>query len=133
MVRLSVEGNVKLKASDIEFKMPRPSYTIDTLIYLKEKYPSYSFTVIIGSDSFLNIEKWKNHQQLLRENEVLVYERPNYPVKTGERNIVTVLKAPLLDISSTLIRGLVKSGKSIRYLVPEPVREEIERSGYYKS
>lgn len=132
LVQLAIEKDEQLKASNIEFKLPRPSYTIDTLTYLQEKYPKNEFSVIIGSDSFQNISKWKNYEQLLRDYSFYVYLRPGFDVKSTEENI-QVLKAPLLEISSTQLRLNIREGKSIRYLVPESVREEIERNGYYKN
>jgi nicotinate-nucleotide adenylyltransferase len=132
LVQLAIDDDDQLKASNIEFKLPRPSYTIDTLTYLNEKYPDYDFAVIIGSDSFQNIAKWKNYEQLLKNYNFYVYTRPGFEATSTVEN-VTILKAPLLDISSTLIRQTIIEGKSIRYLVPEKVREEIERNNYYKT
>lgn len=133
LVNLAIEGESRLKASDIEFRLPRPSFTIDTLTYLNEKYPSHEFTVIMGSDSFSNIQKWKNPHLLLQNYHLLIYERPGYPVNPVElsENIRT-MKAPLLEISATHIRQSVKEGKSIRYLVPDKVKEEIERNHYFR-
>ncbi len=131
LVKLAVEGNSKLKVSDIEFKLPRPSYTIDTLVYLQEKYPPHQFTIIIGSDSFCNINKWKNHEKLLSDFLFYVYLRPSFSVDTKFSN-VTILQAPMLEISSTQVRSFIKQGKSIKYLVPDAVMEEIEKGGYYR-
>ncbi|MCW3107841.1 MAG: nicotinic acid mononucleotide adenylyltransferase [Segetibacter sp.] len=132
LVQLAIEKDEQLKTSNIEFKLPRPSYTIDTLTYLQEKYPTYQFAVVMGSDSFQNISKWKNYEQLLKYYSFYVYIRPGFKIKeTGEN--IKVLKAPLLEISSTRLRESIREGKSIRYFVPESVREEIERNGYYKN
>jgi nicotinate-nucleotide adenylyltransferase len=133
LVKTAIEGEDDLKASDIEFKLPRPSYTTDTLAYLREKYPSNEFAIIMGSDSFQNLPKWKNYASILHNYPIYVYKRSGHeqlPQFPG--SIVHVLDAPLLPISATEIRNNVKSGKSIRYLVPETVREEIERNGYYR-
>lgn len=134
LAQLAIEGESRLRASDIEFKLPKPSYTIDTLTYLQEKYPQHQFSVIMGSDSYQNISKWKNYQQLLKNYSLFIYERPGYPVEAvpDYANVVTV-KAPLLEISATQIRNNIKAGISIRYLVPEKVMDEIEKNGYYKS
>jgi nicotinate-nucleotide adenylyltransferase len=132
LVQLGIEKDEKLKVSNIEFKLPRPSYTIDTLTYLQEKYPVHEFSVIMGSDSYQNINKWKNYEQLIKNYSFYVYLRPGFEIKTSAPNI-TLLDAPLLDISSTFIRQCIKEGKSIRYLVPETAREEIERNNYYKN
>jgi len=131
LVQLATEDDVRLKPSDIEFKLPRPSYTIDTLTYLKEKYPQHEFSVIIGSDSFYNIKKWKNHQLLLQSYSFYIYKRPGFEVASTNPN-AEILKAPLLEISSTEIRTAIKEGKSVRYLLPENVRIEIEKNNYYK-
>jgi nicotinate-nucleotide adenylyltransferase len=131
LVKLAIEKDDQLKVSDIEFKLPRPSYTIDTLTYLTEKYPQHTFKVIIGSDSLQNIGKWKNSQLLLQNYSFLVYQRPQFKVETSQANI-HVMQAPLLEISSTIIREIIKQGKSIRYLVPDAVMEEIEKAGYYR-
>ena len=132
LIDIAIDGEKKLRTSTIEFSLPLPSYTIDTLTYLKEKNPGDVFLIIIGSDSLQNISKWKNHDLLLAEYTLLVYERPGFPVQNNiTKNIIT-LKAPLLDISSTRIRNLIKEGKSIKFLVPDIVKEEIEKNHYYK-
>lgn len=133
LVQLAIEGEKDLRALDIEFKLPKPSYTVDTLAYLQEKYPAHTFSIIMGSDSFANLPKWKNAEWLLRNYSLYVYKRPQYedlPFYPGAKEI-QVLNAPLLPISSTHIRKNIKEGKSIRYLLPEAVRTEIERNGYY--
>lgn len=132
LVNLAIEGEPDFKASDIEFRLPKPSYTIDTLTYLQEKYLSHEFTVLMGSDSFENLPKWKNHEQLLKNYSIVVYERPGHPVQSPIPQQVTILKAPLLEISATHIRQSIKNNKSIRFLVPDSVKQEIERNGYYK-
>ena len=134
LVQLAIEGEKGLKASDIEFKLPKPSYTVDTLAYLQEKYPAYEFSVIMGSDSFQNLPKWKNYTWLLQHFPVYVYQRPEHQTLPAypEARSIQVLNAPLLPISSTDIRRNIKQGKSIRYLLPDSVRAEIERGGYYQ-
>jgi nicotinate-nucleotide adenylyltransferase len=132
LVQLAIEEEQSLKASDIEFRLPRPSYTIDTLTYLQEKYPDNNFTVIMGSDSFQNIERWKNYEQLLKKYSILIYERPGYPVNNMGYENIKLLKAPLLEISATHIRKTIQEGRSIRYLVPDKVKAEIERNRYYR-
>ena len=133
LVQLAIEGEINFKVSDIEFKLPKPSYTVDTLTYLQEKYPANEFAVIMGSDSFQNLPKWKNYNWLLQHYPIYIYKRPEHekiPVYPNAKG-VHVLNAPLLPISSTEIRKDIKAGRSIRYLVPEAVRTEIERNGYY--
>lgn len=131
LAKLATENDQQVIVSNIEFKLPRPSYTIDTLIYIQEKYPQHKFSIILGSDSFQNILNWKNGELLLKNYDFLVYERPGFKVNKCFEN-VTVLKAPLLDISSTSIRNALKQNKSVRYLVPPAVLDEMEKGGYYK-
>jgi nicotinate-nucleotide adenylyltransferase len=135
LVQMAIENNPNFRASDIEFKLPRPSYTIDTLSYLKEKFPQHDFKIIVGSDSLTNINRWKNSESLLKNFSFYVYERPGFLVDTARlpaESCVEVVKAPLLDISSTFVRNAVKSGKSIEYFVHDKVAKEIERNGYYR-
>jgi nicotinate-nucleotide adenylyltransferase len=133
LVQISIEGESRLKASDIEFKLPKPSYTADTLAYLHEKYPGHEFAIIMGSDSFQNLPRWKNYKYILENHPVYVYKRAGYETLPGYPGArVTAVEAPLLPISATHIRENVRQGKSIRYLVTEAVREEIEKNRYYK-
>lgn len=134
LVNAAIEGENHLRASDIEFKLPKPSYTADTLTYLTEKYPVHQFSIIMGSDSFQNLPKWKNYQHILGSYPIYLYKRPdfeNIPTYPNAKK-VTILNAPLLPISATHIRKNIKAGKSIRYLVPDAVRDEIEKNGYYR-
>ena len=133
LVKLAVEDEKKLKASNVEFSMPKPSYTIDTLIYLSEKYKQHRFTLIIGSDSFLNFEKWKNYKQIVLNYNILIYPRLGFSATKDLPETIKVIDAPLMEISSTQIRKYIKEKKSIRYLVTDKVMEEIELRGYYKS
>ena len=132
LIQLAIEGEIKLRASDIEFQLPRPSYTIDTLVYLIEKYPKNEFSIIMGSDSLANLHKWKNYQIITANYPIYVYERQGFEINNAKEANVIPFTAPVLPISSTLIRTLIKQGKSIRYLVPDKVMEEIERNQYYK-
>ncbi len=132
LVRLSIEDDNRMKASDIEFSLPRPSYTIDTLAYLKEKFPTETFSIIMGSDSFQNIENWKNYELIIRDHSIIIYKRPGFEIKQNNLKNTQILEAPLLQISSTHIRECINEGKSIRYLVPEKVREEIEANRYFR-
>ena len=131
LIDLAIEGENKLRTSNVEFKLPKPSYTIDTLTYLSEKYPQHSFSIIMGSDSFNNIKRWKNSEILLKNYNILIYERPGFTEKPFYSPNIIFLKAPLLEISSTRIREMLKEHKSIRFLVPDIVKEEIEIQQYY--
>jgi nicotinate-nucleotide adenylyltransferase len=136
MVELAIGDSNFIKSSNIEFFLPKPSYTIDTLVYLKEKHPDKNFTLIMGADNISTIDKWKNYQELISNYKILVYKRPGSIPKLPEtlsdfNKNIEVIDAPLLDISSTFIRGLVASNKSYQYFVPEPVRQYIEELGLY--
>jgi len=132
LIDLSIEGEKKLRTSNIEFKLPKPSYTSDTLSYLGEKYPDDSFSIIMGSDSFRNITKWKNGEVILSNYPINIYLRPGFPVKQKHLSpSIHVLEAPMLDISSSMIRQMIKERKSIRFLVPDIVKEEIDIHQYY--
>jgi nicotinate-nucleotide adenylyltransferase len=132
MVSLAIEGETKLKASSVEFKLPKPSYTIDTLTYLHEKHPENEFSIVMGSDGFQNINKWKNYSTLVKNYSFHIYVRPGFEVQDNFGASINILKAPLLDISSTAIRNMIIEKKSIRFLVPDMVKEEIERNAYYR-
>ncbi len=132
LVKIAIEGEKKLKASNVEFKLPKPSYTADTLLYLSEKFPKHNFSIIIGSDSFQNIEKWKNYKYIINNYNIFIYQRPGFQIKNTSESI-NIVDAPLLEISSTQIRKNIKEKKSIRYLVTDAVMEEIELKNYYKS
>ncbi len=132
LVQVAVEGEKTLKASDIEFKLPRPSFTIDTLTYLGEKYPQHEFSVLMGSDSFQNLPQWKNYELLLKNYPLFIYLRQGFEqIQSYPQASITILNSPQLQISASYIRRMIREGKSIRYLVPEKVREEIEQNRYY--
>ena len=129
--KIQIEGEKKLRTSNVEFKLPKPSYTIDTLTYLSEKYPQHSFSIIMGSDSFSNIKRWKNYEMLLKNYDIYIYERFGFPKKDIFPQNIIYLNVPLLNISSTYIREMLKEHKSIRFLMPDIAIEEIERMQYY--
>lgn len=133
LVQKAVEGDDRLRASEIEFTLPKPSYTAHTLAYLAEKYPTHQFTIIMGSDSFQNINKWKNAETIIEHYPILVYNRPGFAVENNFGANAELLAAPLLEISATYIRECIQKGKSIKYLVPTVVEEEIEKSSFYKT
>jgi nicotinate-nucleotide adenylyltransferase len=132
LVQTAVEDNVQFKAVDIEFKLPRPSYTVNTLTYLKEKYPTEEFAIIMGGDSYQNLPRWKNFEYIINNHKLLVYERPGSVVTIIPNSQTALIQAPSLNISATAIRQLIKDKKSIKYLVTPAVEQEIESGGYYK-
>lgn len=132
LLNIAIEGETKLKTSSVEFKLPKPSYTIDTIAYLTEKYPSFSFSIIMGSDGFLNINKWKNFETLINYYPFYIYPRQGSDITETYGANITIVSAPLLEISSTGIRTMIKEKKSIRFLVPDVVKEEIDKNNYYR-
>ena len=132
MVQAAISNNLKLAASDVEFHLPKPSYTIHTLAHLTEKHPTQQFRVILGEDNLENFAKWKNYQQILDQYGLYVYPRPNVTNAALSRHAnVNMVDAPLLDISATYIRSCIKNNKSIRYLVPEEVENMIRSKKFY--
>lgn len=132
LVQKTIEHDERMIASDIEFKLSKPSYTINTLNHLKENFPKEEFSIIMGSDSFQSIDKWKESKEIIGSNSFFIYRRPGFEIADTKNDKIKILDAPLLELSSTAIRQLIKNGKSIRYLVPEIVREEIEKNNFYK-
>lgn len=133
LVRLAIGDNLNLKASNIEFDLPKPSYTIDTLTYLNEKHPEHEFVLIMGGDNLGTLHKWKNYELLLKNFEIYVYKRPKYELGTFENHpSVKMFDAPLMEISASYIRKCIQEGNSIQYLVPEAVFEYIQSSGLYR-
>lgn len=133
MVKAAIADHYKLEVSDVEFNLPKPSYTIHTLAYLTEKFPGRDFKVIIGEDNLENFAKWKNYEQILNQFGLYVYPRPHVTNSEWKRHSnVKMIEAPLLDISATYIRNCIKNNKSIRYLVPEPVEQMIRLKHFYK-
>ena len=133
MAQLAIEDNPKLRVSNIEFSLPKPSYTIDTMAYLHEKHPEHEFSLIMGSDNLESIHKWKNYEVLLKRYTIHVYKRPGTEnIKIPEGAKVILHDVPLLDISSTYIRSQIAQGKSIRYMVPEPVYQFLSGSRLYR-
>jgi nicotinate-nucleotide adenylyltransferase len=139
MVNLAIGDNSKLKASDIEFKMPVPSYTIDTLTYLEEKFPNNRFTLVMGEDNLYTLHKWKNAEQLIRKYPICVYPRPDSvkPESPALNKIISeadikFVNAPLMDISGTFIRDGIKDGKDMSYYLPVPVWQYITEMHFYR-
>jgi nicotinate-nucleotide adenylyltransferase len=146
LVRLAIEDNDKLRASDIEFKLPQPSYTATTLAYLKEKHPDHQFCLIMGEDNLRTFHKWQNHEIILRDNEIYVY--PRVLTLQEEEEISTIgclpdngfmqhphvhiCDAPVMKVSSSFIRAAIKEGKSVRYLLTDPVLKYIEEMNFYR-
>ncbi len=132
MVERAIADNSRLKANNIEFSMPKPSYTIDTLARLQEKYPQHTFVLIMGEDNLEQFANWKNYDKILEYFGLYVYPRPGAVYSAHkEHTNVRLIEAPLLAISATFIRESVRQNRSIRYMVPEPVEEMIVRKKFY--
>ena len=133
MVRAAIYDNSKLEVSDVEFHLPKPSYTIHTLVHLQEKYPEKEFRVIIGEDNLVNFTKWKNYREILNQYGLYVYPRPDaQPSELKTHPNVTMVEAPMLDISATFIRSCIRKKQSVRYLVPDAVEAIIRAKGFYQ-
>ncbi|MCU0451585.1 MAG: nicotinate (nicotinamide) nucleotide adenylyltransferase [Bernardetiaceae bacterium] len=133
MVRAAIADNPKLNATDIEFRLPRPSYTIDTLTHLQEKHPQHQFRLIIGEDNLNNFYRWKNFARILEYYGLLVYPRHGSPESEllAHPN-VQLVNAPLVDISATFIRETIRQHRSIKYLVHDDVEVLIRGKKHYQ-
>ena len=135
LLEAGIGDNPRVRASKIEFDLPRPSYTVDTLAVLRERYPQRTFSLVMGSDNLASLPRWKNPDEILRHHEIHVYVRPGLdPAGTyaAHPRVILHREAPLMHISSSYVRARVGAGKSVRYLVPEGVREELEAKGLYR-
>lgn len=134
MVRLAIGDDDRLRASDVEFGLPVPSYTVDTLAYLGEKHPQHRFDLIMGSDNLQSFGKWKNADKILEEHRLLVYPRPGQEAaELREHASVEWLgDMPLLQLSATQIRKSIAEGRSVRYLLPDPVHAYLDETGFYQ-
>jgi len=132
MVQAAIQDSYHLRVSDIEFNMDKPSYTVDTLAYLSDKNPEHDFSLIIGEDNLQSFPRWKNYEAIINNYGLYVYPRPSdKKSELSEHPNVHWVDAPILDISATFVRSLVKDGKSIKYLTPEPVEQLIKARKIY--
>jgi nicotinate-nucleotide adenylyltransferase len=132
LVQKAITGDPRIEASDVEFELQKPSYTYRTLALLREKFPRNTFYLMMGSDSFQDLNKWKNFESIIKDHKILIFRRPGFDVNNSLNAQIQILNAPMLEISSTQIRELIRRNKSVRYLVPDKVRQEIESNQYYK-
>ncbi|MDX1940430.1 MAG: nicotinate (nicotinamide) nucleotide adenylyltransferase [Saprospiraceae bacterium] len=135
LVQLAIGDNPLLRASDIEFGLPKPSYTVDTLAFLHEKYSDKQFALIMGGDNLATLPKWKNYAQILEQHEIYVYSRPAYDVSELKNHpqVRMYEEVPLMEISSTYIRNCLKLGKSAQYLLPDAVYHYLNGSNLYRN
>lgn len=145
LARVAIDDNPKLKVSNIEFELPKPSFTVNTLTYLEEKHPAHQFVLIMGEDNLRTLHKWKNHEVILKNHELYVYprvlteqERDELSDILQEENTlkehskVQVFDAPVMKVSASFIRKCIKDNKDVRYLVTEPVHRYISEMNFYK-
>jgi nicotinate-nucleotide adenylyltransferase len=133
MVVEAIDAEPRFRASTIEFNLPQPSYTINTLVHLQEKYPNNKFSLIMGEDNLATFHKWKNYERILAQCDVLVYPRPNCEKTPFHHHPkVKITAAPQVEISSTFIRNAIKENKNVQYFVPEKVWKYMMDMGYYK-
>lgn len=135
MVNLAIKNYPNMRASDVEFSLPKPSYTIDTLTYLKEKYPDYTFSLIMGEDNLGSFRKWKNYETLAQNHQIIVYPRifknDSAEAYFTHQNISTVA-APVIELSATEIRTMIREGKNVRPMLPPEVFDYLEGSNIYR-
>jgi nicotinate-nucleotide adenylyltransferase len=132
MVRLAIDDTENLRVCDVEFQLPQPSYTIDTLTHLKAKYPEHNFNLIMGSDNLASLKKWKNYEILLRDYHIMVYPRRGTELpELATHPSVSITETPIMELSATFIRQAIKDKKSIRFFVPDSVIEFIESKSLY--
>lgn len=136
MANLAVENFPKIKVSNIEFGLPKPSYTIDTMAHLEEKYPKKKFCLIMGADNIITIHKWKNYELLLEKYPILVYPRIGSDasdcINKLPSNRIKITNSPIIEISSTFIRNSIKQKKNIEFYLPPSVYKYIEEMNLYK-
>lgn len=133
LLNLAIGSHPKIKSSNVEFSLPRPSYTIDTLTYLKEKHPGKVFSLIMGGDNLANFHKWKNYEKIIADHDIYIYKRGKAKkIHFEHQDRIMYLEAPLLEISATFIRNAIKHGKSVQYMVPDAVFEYLNTYPIYK-
>jgi nicotinate-nucleotide adenylyltransferase len=133
MVERAIENDDRFRVSNIEFNLPKPSYTIDTLTYLQERHPGNSFSILMGSDNLESFHKWKNSEIIIENYGIIVYPRPGFDLSKvpDHKNITIVEGAPLMEISSSFIRTAIKNGKDIRHFMPQKVWEYLDEMNFY--
>ena len=135
MVRIAVENYPKLKASNVEFDLPQPNYTINTLVYLEEKYPDQTFCLIMGEDNLKSFPKWKNYEIILERYPIYIYPRISegtIETQFDNHEKITKVKAPIIELSSTFIRKSIKKGKNIRPMLSPEVWKYLDEMNFYR-
>jgi nicotinate-nucleotide adenylyltransferase len=143
LARIAVEDNDKIEVSNIEFELPKPSYTVHTLTYLKEKYPQHEFSLIMGEDNLRTLHKWMNYEQILDNHHIYVYPRALTEQEREENKSYTpsalmhhrhvhVCDAPVMKVSASFIRQAIKNKKDVRYLLTDPVYKYVKEMHFYE-
>ncbi len=143
MVQLAIKNYPKMRASNVEFSLPTPSYTVDTLTYLQEKHPDYSFSLIMGEDNLKSLHKWKNYELLLENHQIIVYPRvlgeekkdevfESLRLTIAQHENIHQIDAPIIELSATEIRNMIKEGRNVRPMLPPEVFEYLDGSSFYK-
>jgi nicotinate-nucleotide adenylyltransferase len=147
LVKVAIDNNPKLRASDVEFKLPQPTYTTTTLAYLKEQYPTHQFSIIMGEDNLRTLHKWRNFEHILKNHTIYVYPRVltmqeeaevsgiNKEINndfSGHGNVVLCHDAPVMKVSASFVRQAIKDGKDVRYLLTDPVHTYIDEMNFYR-
>lgn len=131
MARLAVGDNEKIKISEVELSLPKPSYTIDTLRALEKEYPEIEFSIIMGADNLMGLNRWKEAETLLSRYRIIVYPRPGYEAKEPEGAHIEIVDAPQVDISSTQLRRWIDEGRSVLYFTNDKVIEYFSQNNLY--
>ncbi len=135
MVQLALKNYPKMRASNVEFSLPKPNYTIDTLTYLHEKFPDVSFSLIMGEDNLKGLPKWKNSEVLIQNHQIIVYPRV-FEDRNDEDFVqhenIEKINAPIIELSATEIRNMIKEGKNVRPMLPPEVFEYLDGSSFYR-
>lgn len=133
MVNLAIGDSNQFKSNNIEFGLPQPSYTINTLAHLKEKYPQHRFSLIMGEDNLESFTKWKNYEEILKQHNLFVYPRPGCnPGDLKNHKKIIMTNAPVIELSSTMIRQSIKNKKDVSFFVPKAVWEYLDEMHFYK-
>jgi nicotinate-nucleotide adenylyltransferase len=138
LVRLATEEYPKIKPSDIEFKLPQPNYTVNTLAHLKDHFPQHEFSLIMGEDNLKSLHKWKNYEYILENHDIYIYPRVSEAIENEVGSVmqnhhrIHKIDAPIVEISSTFIRENIKNKKNIRPLLSEKVWEYVDHNNFYK-
>jgi len=134
LVSRAIGNNIKFRVSSIEFSMPKPSYTIDTLTYISEKFPNHNFSIIMGSDNILTLNKWKNYEQILQYYKIYIYPRSDFQLENVEvKGNFEIANAPQMEISSSFIRQAIKEGKDIPYFMPSEAYKYMREMHFYEN